>query len=295
MTKLKDGFRGSRAIVLPDSIVREMEHDLFESNLYITDIGYYPKARHHFRKRENGASQYILIYCVDGKGWVESRDRKFDIAANQFFILPAGKPHLYGSHEKDPWTIYWLHFNGNMADFYADGYDTPTTISPTDESRIRERLAIFEEMYHVLENGYSKDNLNYAISSLYYFLGSIKYIGKFRESSGRQEHSKDVIEKAVLYMKEHIEKNLILDELCSYLRYSKSYFSNKFKRHTGYSPISYFIQLKIQAACHLLDFTDMQINQVCHKVGITDPYYFTKLFTKSIGYSPTRYREMKKG
>ena len=182
-----------------------------------------------------------------------------------------------------------------MAGFYADGYNTPTEIAPNDLSRIAERLAIFEEMYKTLENGYSRENLNYAISSLYYFLGSIKYIGKFRESSSRHEHSKDLVERAVKYMRENLERNLSLAELSAWLGYSSSYFSGMFRRATGYSPISYFIQLKMQSACNLLDFTDMRINQICHKTGIADPYYFTKLFTRTIGLSPTRYREMKKG
>lgn len=44
MIKLKEGFSGERALVLPISILREMETDVVASLLYITDIGYYPKA-----------------------------------------------------------------------------------------------------------------------------------------------------------------------------------------------------------------------------------------------------------
>ncbi len=293
--KLKDGFKGSRAIVLPESIVKEMEQDAFESKLHITDIGYYPKAHHHFRERSKGIDQFVFIYCIDGHGWFEIKGHRYKIEPNMFFIIPAGAPHLYEADKKDPWTIYWIHFKGEMAGFYAEGFDVPSTIPPSDDSRIAERIEIFEEMYNVLKNGYSKENLNFVISSLYYFLGSIKYLGKYRESSRHPEHGKNAVERAVLYMREHIENDLSLDDLCEYLGYSRSYFSRMFKKHTGYSPISYFIQLKMQTACHMLDFTDMKINQLCHKIGIADPYYFTKLFTKTIGYSPTHYRELKKG
>jgi len=49
--KLKEGFKGQRAIVLPETIVNTMEHNPLTSPLYITDIGYYPNAESHFRER----------------------------------------------------------------------------------------------------------------------------------------------------------------------------------------------------------------------------------------------------
>ena len=51
MKGLKDGFTGERSIVLPQMIVEMEERDPLVSSLYITDIGYYPKASHHFRER----------------------------------------------------------------------------------------------------------------------------------------------------------------------------------------------------------------------------------------------------
>ncbi|MDD6977115.1 MAG: AraC family transcriptional regulator, partial [Prevotellaceae bacterium] len=46
----------------------------------------------------------------------------------------------------------------------------------------------------------------------------------------------------------------------------------------------------IQLACKLLETTDLKINQICAKVGIDDSYYFSRLFTKTIGISPKKYR-----
>src|SRR5574344_756860 len=109
MTKIKDGFTGSRAIVLPPAIISEIEKDSFGSRLHLTDIGYYLSARYHYRKRKNGIPQYIIILCVNGKGWFEINGNKYNISKNQFFILPPDKPHSYGSDCEDPWSIYWIH------------------------------------------------------------------------------------------------------------------------------------------------------------------------------------------
>ena len=64
-----------------------------------------------------------------------------------------------------------------------------------------------------------------------------------------------------------------------------------FKKHTGMSPLAYFNRLKIERACQLLKDTDLKVNQICLKLGIDDQYYFSRLFSKTMGISPTAYRE----
>ena len=59
MVKLKNGFTGERALVLPRMIVDKLEEDPLTSMLHITDIGYYPKAKHHFRERKEPINQYV--------------------------------------------------------------------------------------------------------------------------------------------------------------------------------------------------------------------------------------------
>ena len=115
MAKQKDGFLGEQALVLPPAIVQRMKTEPATSVLYITDIGYYPKAYNHFRERDVPIDQYVFIYCTEGRGWFSLDGQKHPVAPNQYFILPAGLPHAYGADEKEPWTIYWIHFGGPLA------------------------------------------------------------------------------------------------------------------------------------------------------------------------------------
>ena len=88
MIKRKDGFSGERALVLPASIIHTMENNPLANALHITDIGYYPRAEHHFRKRETPISQYVFIYCVEGRGWFSVNDERYEIRViNALFYL----------------------------------------------------------------------------------------------------------------------------------------------------------------------------------------------------------------
>ena len=295
MRKRKDGFDGERALVLPLSISKEMENDPIYRTLHITDIGYYPKANNHFRERSEPISQYVFIYCIEGAGWFSLNNEVHQVSRNQYFILPAGVPHKYGSDESNPWTIYWIHYKGKLASQFSSGLNYPIEIKPAVHSRISGRIDLFEEIFRTYEMGYSRENMLYASSVFFHFLGSLRYLQQYRNAAKDEFAENDLVTAAIHYMKENTEKKLSLTEIADHIGYSPSHFSILFNKRTGYSPIYYFNQLKIQQACQLLDFTDMKINQVCYKVGIDDSYYFSRLFSKMMGMSPKLYKKQQKG
>lgn len=274
--------------MLPPAIVELEEQDDFCQGLFITDIGYYPKAEHHHRIREKGVGQYVLIYCVDGSGFYVVDGKRHEVKKNQYFILPIGKPHEYGSTEGHFWTVYWLHFCGKAAHVFAEGAATPQTINVTMQSRISERINIFDEILTTLHFGDSIEDLRYASSLLSHFLASMRYLGQFRRAKASAE--KDIVEQAIHYMRENIENRITMAEVLRYVGYSQSHFSTVFKKKTGMSPLSYFNRLKVEHACKLLKTTDLKVNMICYKVGIEDPLYFSRLFSKVMGMSPTDYR-----
>jgi AraC-like DNA-binding protein len=288
MIRKKDGFQGEQAVVLPPAIVELEEQDDFCQGLFITDIGYYPKAEHHHRIREKGVGQYVLIYCVDGSGFYVVDGKRHEVKKNQYFILPIGKPHEYVSTEGHFWTVYWLHFCGKAAHVFAEGAATPQTINVTMQSRISERINIFDEILTTLHFGDSIEDLRYASSLLHHFLASMRYLGQFRRA--KAEAPTDIVDQAIHYMRENIENRMMMDDVLRYVGYSQSHFNTLFKKKTGVSPITYFNRLKIEHACRLLRTTDMKINMICYKVGIEDPLYFSRLFSKLMGMSPTDYR-----
>lgn len=295
MIRLKDGFNGERAIVLPPMIINIMEEDPLLSALHITDIGYYPKAAHHFRERKEPINQYVFIYCIDGAGSYSLGNHEYPVCANQYFILPAGVPHSYAADKDTPWTIYWIHFKGSLAQFYACNAERPMDIKPEAHSRIGQRINLFEEIFNTLKAGYNKENLHYVSSLFHYYLGSLRYIRQYRNAAGAHTDDDNVVEAAVHYMKENMEKRITLQDIAEHIGYSPSHFSLLFKKKIGHAPLSYFNLLKIQEACFMLDSTDMKINQICYKIGIEDTYYFSRLFGKIMGMSPREYRKSKKG
>ena len=295
MRKRQDGFDGERALVLPLSISKEMENDPIYRTLHITDIGYYPKANNHFRERSEPISQYVFIYCIEGAGWFSLNNEVHQVSRNQYFILPAGVPHKYGSDESNPWTIYWIHYKGKLASQFSSGLNYHIEIKPAVHSRISGRIDLFEEIFRTYEMGYSREIMLYASSVFFHFLGSLRYLQQYRNAAKDESAENDLVTAAIHYMKENIEKKLSLTEIADHIGYSPSHFSILFNKRTGYSPIYYFNQLKIQQACQLLDFTDMKINQVCYKVGIDDSYYFSRLFSKMMGMSPKLYKKQQKG
>ena len=288
--KRLDGFPGSRVIVLPNSVIEELGHDPLGEDLHITDIGYYPLAEGHEVHRPQGVGQYVLLYCVNGKGWFDVADVHHKLERNQFVILPQNIPHAYGSSDDEPWTIYWIHFKGDKASFFAQGQPCAAEIPIAQDSHIEERLQLFEEIFSCMSMGYGMDNMHYAIACLYHFLGSLVYSEKWRHVKSGGSAGVDVIERAIHYMRDNLQRKLTLKEIADYIEYSPSHFSSVFKHKTGYPPLDYFTRLKVQKACELLDLHGMRINQISPLLGYDDPLYFSRVFTKVMGMSPSAFK-----
>ena len=292
MAKLSIGFSGERFVFLPIPLIRLMEESALSSNLHIYSMGFFSRAQHHYINRPTGCGEYLLIYCVEGEGWIKLYNNKHNLSANQFIILPPNRPHAYAANDQNPWSIYWVHFQGTMASELSYGFDTPTQINPSAQSRISERLDLFEEIFFTLNESLTQHSLNYANLCFSHFMASFRFIDIYRKNRRRNNFSENIIRQAIHYMNENVQSSLTVNQLASFCGYSESYFYRKFIEETGHPPIDYFIKLKINKACELLIHTNIKMNQIAHKLGFKESHYFSRTFTKVMGISASEFRRL---
>ena len=280
--KIKDGFKGSMMTILSRQQINELANDSFTKDLFITHIGYFPHAEHHYRQRDEGLDEYVLLCCTAGKGWIKYSETEVTLQAGHAFIIPAGYGHVYGADEKDPWTIYWVHFKGDKAPVYAD--TLKGTIPFSIESVPGSPVALFREMLAEFAHGQTG---RYASMILHHLLGSLVH---YREHGNKDTEKNAVVEKCRDYIMRNFAVDITLDDIVKVSGVSATQCGKLFKAHCGMTPMAYLASLRIAEACRLLELTTLSVKQISAMVGIPDQYYFSRLFTKHMGKSPRAYR-----
>jgi AraC-like DNA-binding protein len=294
MLQQKQGFKGQRLIAISTEVFSKSEHNQLTMSLYITKIGYFPAVKYHYIKKDSGVDYYMLIYCTSGEGWCKVGENTYDIKENNFLILPPNTPYSFGADRTNPWTIYWIHFKGKLASSFLILPITPYQILPDANSRLQDRIDMFEEIYENLELSFHSNHYNYASLCLFHFLASFKYEQQFRQIRSHDGIENQFSQKVIYYMRENVEHNLTLEQFAKHFNYSPSHFSMLFQEETKQSPIKYFINLKIEKACQYLELSNLKISDIYPKLGFKDAAYFSRIFGKVMGLPPSKYKEQEK-
>jgi AraC family transcriptional regulator, arabinose operon regulatory protein len=282
----KDGFEHEKFLVIPTDLINSyVTHPLVQP-LYITDIGYFPDAKFHYRERKGGSEEYILIHCIQGKGIVQTPGEKVEITKFTNVFIPPNIPHVYYASNEDPWHILWIHFKGTNARHYFQ--ENALTVLSTNKDIYETIQQLYISIFESLNNLTIKNIIH--ASQLFSLLMSTFFF----KNNGRDEESDKqyyYLSKAIQYMSDHLDEHLTLDDIAGSVKLSKSYLNVIFKENTSHSPIDFFIHLKMHHACKQLKMADMKIYEVCSLLGYEDPYYFSRIFKKVIGISPSKFKK----
>ena len=110
-------------------------------------------------------------------------------------------------------------------------------------------------------------------------------------SSLKEKESESVVSKARAYIDENYMKEISLDDVSRYVDISPYYFSKLFKQEAGKNFIEYLTDLRISHARDLLNNPGLSIKEICARSGYSDPNYFSRIFKKYEGVTPSEYRE----
>ena len=100
-----------------------------------------------------------------------------------------------------------------------------------------------------------------------------------------------LVRKAMNYIELNIAQGVSLKDLATELNVNASYLSTVFKKEIGQTVTEYINQRRIEMAILYLNTSTMQIQDIAFQVGICDVNYFSKVFKKITGMTPTKYRE----
>jgi len=272
---------------LPRSVVESLEkqHALLK-HFFATNLGFFTKVYGHKTVRDT-FDENIVIYCLDGRGWYRANGQIWHVEKGQVLFVQRDIPHAYGSDGVDPWSIQWAHFRGDLAQSYLELINV-TPEKPVRTIGVQPHISsLFDEALNVMTSGYSLYHLVKISSLIQQSLGQIAFSTAYSPPSGTIGlHVGNVIE----YMLANITQRCTLDDFAAQACLSRSYFSRQFRDKTGYAPVDYFIRLKIQRACELLETTKMTVGEISRGLGYQDQYYFSRIFKKIVGVHPTRYR-----
>lgn len=278
---------------LPRDVARRQKDSPLLSGLWVESTGYFPHASGHITERAPGdVDFYLLIYCLGGQGWFQSEELTWRVRPGDLAVALPGLAHGYGASEADPWTIQWAHFNGRDAASLLALANISGAGALVTLDRPFSLFSLFNDMLTTLQTGYSLHHLLVASAGLRHILSRLAFINTYTPPLGT--HGLNV-QQIIELMLNNLDKRYTLDELANHAQMARSSFSRLFRQKTGYAPVDYFIRLKIQRACELLETSEMQVNEISQRLGYEDPYYFSRLFKQFTQSSPSLYRDRIRG
>lgn len=282
--KKRDGFKGEKMLVIPTETFSDYVNHPLVKRMYLTDVGFFPKAAHHYRARRDGIEEYIFIYCTEGKGVIYVEDKKYILKEDEAFCIPRFRGHYYYASEDEPWSILWVHFKGEDVRYFP--LDECKKVKFTSTYASNRMMFLFELLFRVLEGNYTLGNFIY-ISQVLSLIMAETYDREKRNAPIEQNKH---VTNVVRYMQSHLNENLTLEQMVEAFDLSKSYLNAIFKKYTQHAPMDFYISLKMKEACKLLKVTDLYVYEVAQRLGYKDQYYFSRIFKKVVGVSPKEYK-----
>lgn len=288
-TNRHEGFPGQRLIIIPPAIAIRASRQPVTRDLCVTHIGTFVAAGGHFVERHHGTSQHILIACISGGGSCKLAGREWKLEAGDLLFLPPREHHVYKACEQSPWTIFWIHFRGVRAVDHlsnlAVSIENPV-VSVDDPAVLVEA---FEDTFRHATHGFSEA----AMTGLSTAFGRLLGLAKVhqRAAGSRSRRAEGRLLKVLSQMREDFCRSWTLEELAREAGLSPPHFTELCRRQTGMAPLALLIRLRLQFAMDLLQQGNHNVAEAALAAGYEDPFYFSRLFKKHMGVTPSACRQ----
>lgn len=265
---------------------KDKSHPLFVSSCGTYHLLTKPKLPTH---RPRGRIDYQILYIASGKAHFYFNGVEEIVTAGNMVIYRPKEEQRYYYYGTDHTEVYWVHFTGSNVKNILRKYGIPDDAHVIHTGTSLEYKHIFLQMIQELKlckEDYEELLVNYLTHLLIMLHRLINHKPKGKSIPLMKE-----MDTAVRYFHENYNKPLSIEEYAANHHMSVSWFIRNFKDYTDATPAQYILSLRISNAQTLLETTNYNITEIAEIVGYDNPLYFSRLFKKQSGCSPSEFRK----
>ncbi|MDR0877103.1 MAG: AraC family transcriptional regulator, partial [Treponema sp.] len=250
------------------------------------------KSAHPVTVREvaNGRTlpDFQIVYISDGEGSFCAEGKTYAVRSGSMLLLLPGMKHFYKPLYETGWHEYWVGFTGS----FFNGLLKEGILSREHiffEIGLRDYvLSIFTQIFDEVRSQEPLYQVK-ACSKVFLLLAELLTFERRKEHPHYSQQQK-IVEKIKFLMEENICNRIDIPDIAQTMGISTSWLNDVFKTYTSMTPYQYYIQIKINKACRLIESTDISIKEASFKLGFDDPYYFSRLFKQKTGIPPSKWK-----
>lgn len=230
---------------------------------------------------------YLIHFVMDGKGIFNIESSTYQLSAGEGFIIEPGKQTFYQADAREPWTYFWIGFDGTLAEDILSKMGL-------GHSHLTFRCENWTEMrdivFDMLKYNRANDADELMIESLLFKLFSSLMSGIAIGVPGTVKGN-EYVRKAIEFIQNNYARPIHVKDVADYVNINRGYLYSLFKSEMNMSPQEYLSNLRLTRAAELLNTTNYSVEVIATSNGYGDPVVFTKAFKKMHGVSPTKYRQ----
>ncbi len=239
--------------------------------------------------RPRGRLDFQLLYIASGKAHFHFDGKEQIVTAGHMVLYRPKEPQKYEYYGEDQTEVYWVHFTGGNVTNILRSYGL------TDDKRVFYCGSglDYQNLFRTMINELQMCKENYAEMLEMYLRQIFIMLQRYFINASKTDNARVVeeIDKATLYFNEHYSEDISIDEYAQNNHVSVSWFIRNFKHCTGSTPMQYILSKRIYNAEILLQDSTYNITEISEIVGYENPLYFSRIFKKVKGLSPSEYRK----
>lgn len=238
--------------------------------------------------RPKGRIDYQLLYVAAGKGHFFFDGKEEIVPAGHMVLYRPKETQRYVYYGADQTEVYWVHFTGNDVKQILRSYGVPDKGHVFFTGNSAEYHRLFREMIHELQlcRPHFEELLTMLLREVL-----VRISREFAKGSQMNPFNQAEMEAAVHYFNEAYNTSISIEAYAASRHMSTCWFIRNFRQYTGNTPMQYILNIRIANAQSLLSGTVYNISEIASIVGYDNPLYFSRLFKKQTGLSPSQYRK----